>query len=214
MGITHRRAVLILYACSSVFTAAAIAVSIGRQWQAGVAILAAAAGMIGIVRFVGYFEHIHLVRRQRARIRSRHTEALRFALPKLGAALQRPRDEDDVFRVLERHLEEAQVLACDVLVRDGEKVVRSWTASTFSTARLGEYVSARFPLSESGHHDVRFRWNSEYGEVTPQTEILLQVVADVVSSALIEVRSELVPARVSTPAAPQRALALSPRSGV
>jgi hypothetical protein len=61
---------------------------------------------------------------------------------------------------------------------------------------------------------VRFRWNSEYGEVTPQTEILLQVVADVVSSALIEVRSELVPARVSTPAAPQRALALSPRSGV
>ena len=43
MGITHRRAVLILYGVSFALTVAAIGVSLGRSWEVGVAILLASA---------------------------------------------------------------------------------------------------------------------------------------------------------------------------
>lgn len=194
MGITHRRAVLLLYAFSLAFTAAAIAVSLGRQWQAGVAILAAAAGMLGIVRFVGYFEHLHLVRRQRARIRSAHTESLRRLVPRLPAALDAARSEDEVFAVLEAHLAEAEIACWEILPRDGDEADRTWQSQTFSSARVVDYVSARFPIAENGTHDARFRWSSEYGEVSPQTEILLQVVVDIAAAALARTRSRFSPA--------------------
>src|SRR5579863_9231283 len=68
MGITHRRAVLLLYGISMVLTIAAIAVSLGRNWQVGVAILTASIVVVGLVRFLGYFEYVLLMRRQRARL--------------------------------------------------------------------------------------------------------------------------------------------------
>jgi UDP-GlcNAc:undecaprenyl-phosphate GlcNAc-1-phosphate transferase len=199
MGITHRRAVLILYGFSFAFTAAAIAVSIGRQWQAGVAILAAAAGMLGIVRFVGYFEHVHLVRRQRARIRTRHTETLRRIVPRLSLALQGTRSEEEVFRVFEDHLDEAEIVSCEIVARGADQAERGWSSTRFSGTRMIEYMSGRFPLGETGSHDARFRWLSEHGEVTPQTEILLQLAADVFASALSRARSSYVPAPAAIP---------------
>ena len=53
--------------------------------------------------------------------------------------------------------------------------------TSFSGSRMIDYVSARFPLTEAGTYDARFRWNSEHGEVTPQTEILLQLTNGCVS---------------------------------
>jgi hypothetical protein len=200
MGITHRRAVFILYGFSLAGTVAAIAVSIGRQWQAGVAILAAAAGMLGIVRFVGYFEHLHIVRRQRARIRTAHTEALRRLIPRLPAALAAARTEDDVFRIFDLHLAEADILSCEIVRRDHDEADRHWRSPKFSESRLGDSVSARFPLAERGSHDARFRWISEYGEVSPQTEILLQLAVDIVGTALERARSQYVPVAATAPA--------------
>ena len=87
MGVTHRRAVLILYGLSILFTLAAMAVSIGRSWQVGAAIVGAAAALVGVVRFVGYFEYLHSARRQKARLRTPDTERVRSALPDLARAL-------------------------------------------------------------------------------------------------------------------------------
>src|SRR5262249_29060533 len=74
MGITQRRAVLIIYGFSVALTVAALGISIGRSWQVGAAMLGASAVLVGLVRFVGYFELMHLRSRQRARLRSRDTE--------------------------------------------------------------------------------------------------------------------------------------------
>ncbi|MGZ3476437.1 MAG: GNVR domain-containing protein [Polyangiales bacterium] len=212
MGITHRRAVFILYGFSFAFTAAAIAVSIGRQWQAGVAILGAAAGMLGIVRFVGYFEHLHLVRRQRARIRTRHTDTLRRVVPKLALALQEAETEDEVLRLFDEHLEDAEVVCCDIVRREGDDVERAWASPRFSSNRMVEYVSARFPLTEASSFDARFRWLSEFGEVSPQTEILLQLAVDLVISALQRTSSRYVPAPMQV-AREERSFALAQRTG-
>ncbi len=64
LGITPRRAVLILYAVSTAFTLAAVAIAIGRDWQVGLAIVAASATVACIVRFV--IAPAHRVRRDHA----------------------------------------------------------------------------------------------------------------------------------------------------
>ncbi len=194
MGLTHRRAVLFLYLCSSAFTVAAIAMALGRSWHAGVAILAAAAAMLGIVRFVGYFEYLNLTRRQKARIHTRHTERLRRVLPELSVALAAARNEGDVWDLFELHMESADLASCEIVAREGDAMDRRWTAPSFSGGRLGDCVSARFPIGERGSFDALFRWESEFGDVTPQTEMLLQVVVDVLAGALVRAGSAYVPA--------------------
>jgi hypothetical protein len=62
-----------------------------------------------------------------------------------------------------------------------------------------ELVSARYPLAESSlpRADLRFQWYSATGDVSPQMEVLLQVVVDVAHMSLLRVGSRLaVPAEV------------------
>lgn len=211
MGITHRRAVLILYGFSAVFTVLAIAASLGRSWYAGLAILGAAAGMLGIVRFVGYFEYLHQLRRQKSRIRTRHTERLRAVLPELPVSLASARDEDDVFRILAGFVDQADLACCELVQRDAAEFERRWTSPSFTGARISDYVSARFPIGEQGGFELRFRWESEFGDVSPQTEVLLQVAVDVIALALTRARSAYAPAPSRPPAeVPRPAFTLEP----
>ncbi|MFN7135026.1 MAG: glycosyltransferase family 4 protein, partial [Myxococcales bacterium] len=46
MGLTHRRAVVIIYAVCGIFTVAAIGVSLGRTWQVGAALLGASLALV------------------------------------------------------------------------------------------------------------------------------------------------------------------------
>jgi UDP-GlcNAc:undecaprenyl-phosphate GlcNAc-1-phosphate transferase len=71
LGITHRRAVLILYAVSVVFTAGAITIALGRNWSVGVALLVLTVAMLGLARFVGYFEYLQIRQIGRASCRER-----------------------------------------------------------------------------------------------------------------------------------------------
>src|SRR6185369_8423639 len=102
MGLTHRRAVIIIYAVCGVCTAAGIGVSLERAWQVGAALLCATAAMIGLARFVGYFEYLHLRVRQKARLRSRDTELLRYAVPELPRRLADATTEGAIFDALWR----------------------------------------------------------------------------------------------------------------
>jgi hypothetical protein len=56
-------------------------------------------------------------------------------------------------------------------------------------------VSALFTLGTeaSARASIRFSWHSAAGEVTPQAEILLQVIVDIVAAELTRVRSRLAP---------------------
>jgi UDP-GlcNAc:undecaprenyl-phosphate/decaprenyl-phosphate GlcNAc-1-phosphate transferase len=197
MGITHRRAVLILYGVCVAFTIAAVGVSLGRVWQAGIALLAASAVMIGLVRFVGYFEYLNQLTRQKARFRSRHAELLRRVIPKVPALFANACDEDTIWQAL-RGIQKEAKLTCVELVRDSgkyEEMLLVYVDPTVSDPKALDLVSARFPLGRDGAATcaLRFRWESDQGDVSPHCEVLLQVLVDVVTTNLARVGSPHVP---------------------
>jgi len=193
MGITHRRAVLLLYGVSVVFTVAAIGISLDRAWPAGVAILVACVVMVGLVRFVGYFEYLHRITRQKARLRGRDAEFLRFLLPDFVMALQAAPDETALWRAVE-HVRATAQLACVELVatdRHPEETLHAWASADGPLPLSPDLVSARFPLGreDQARCALRFRWASDFGDVSPQTEVLLQVLVDVLATHLTRVES-------------------------
>jgi UDP-GlcNAc:undecaprenyl-phosphate GlcNAc-1-phosphate transferase len=197
MGLTHRRAVMIIYGVCAVFTAAAIGVSLGRAWQVGVALFAASAALFGLVRFVGYFEYLHLTFRQRSRIRSRDTELLRRAIPRLPERLAGARDEDELFDVLWSFADDADLGVVEIFdLNDEDNPLHRWSkrASIVSTAARG-MVTATYPLGRDGsaRAAVRFGWFSDQGDVPPQCEILLQIAADLLAQNLERLENRLTP---------------------
>src|SRR5690606_29433301 len=121
LGITHRRAVLIIYGVCIAFTVAALGIALGHDWELGLALFAASAVLVGLMRFVGYFEYLHLVRRQRARVRSRDAEMLRYALPDLPAMIQKAESEDEVWAALEAFATKSDLTCFELQWLDGEE---------------------------------------------------------------------------------------------
>jgi UDP-GlcNAc:undecaprenyl-phosphate GlcNAc-1-phosphate transferase len=216
MGLTHRRAVLVLYSVSVTFTVAAIGVSLGRAWQVGVAILVASAVLVGLVRFVGYFEYLFLMHRQRAHVRSADVEVLRRVLPGVPALFAVATSEDAVWRTLEGLLEPAGLVAVELrvavpresLMARAVAPLKAWARDVDLDPEVA--VSTQFPIGEDrvARGSLRFRWCNASGEVTPQAEVLLQVLVDVIAGALVRVDSSFAPLPLSAPfanrASPER----------
>ncbi|MFT3775377.1 MAG: MraY family glycosyltransferase [Minicystis sp.] len=194
MGLTHRRAVVIIYAVCGVFTVAAIGVSLERTWQVGAALLGASLALVGLVRFVGYFEYLHLRIRQKARIRSRDAELLRYALPKIPQAFAAARTEEALLEELFTFAAESDLGYVEIFdTRDGgERSVRRWSGADGGERDL---VTAFYPLGRDGlsRAAIRYGWRSDFGDVSPQSEILLQVASDVLAENLARLRSSLAP---------------------
>lgn len=207
MGLTHRRAVVIIYAVCGVFTAAAIGVSLERAWQVGAALLGAGVALVGLVRFVGYFEYLHLRIRQKARIRSRDAEMLRFSVPRLPQRFAATRTEDELMDDLFAFAEENEIRYVEVFDTEGggERSARRWSTSEGSTRDM---VTAMYPLGRDGlaRASIRYGWHSDFGDVSPQSEILLQIASDLLAENLGRLRSRLAPVSVheeeSAPATP------------
>lgn len=195
MGLTHRRAVMIIYAVCGVFTVAAIGVSLERTWQVGAALLGASAALVGLVRFVGYFEYVHLRVRQKARIRSRDAELFRFAVPKLPQRFAEARTEDELLDELFAFATETDIGYVEVFdtQNGGERSVRRWTGADGAARDL---VTSMFPLGHDGlaRAAVRYGWRTDFGDVSPQSEILLQLASDALAENLSRLRSSLAPA--------------------
>jgi UDP-GlcNAc:undecaprenyl-phosphate GlcNAc-1-phosphate transferase len=192
LGLTHRRAVLTLYAVSIVFTVAAIALSLGHSWQVGVAVFAASVVAIGLFRSVGYFDYLVRINRQKERARTPDTERLRHSVPLTLASLGAARDEGEVWSALEGMLEGAGLANAELRDETGASV-RAW--SVHPEARDDELVSARFPIGSdpSARATIVFRWEAPENQVNPQNEILLQVAVDALAEALTRSRSSAAP---------------------
>ncbi|MDW8245574.1 MAG: MraY family glycosyltransferase [Sandaracinaceae bacterium] len=182
LGFTHRRAVLVLYALSIFFTGAAIVVALGRNWQVGAALTVLTALMIGIVRFVGYFEYLQLRRRQKQHIHSRATERLRVAVPELIRKMEEAEPEElpEIFQAFAKN---AELLSMSI-VPSGESDILciepfEWNASEKYPIGARERVKASFPIP-SARAKLKCSWLSDDGEVSPQADILLQLVADAI----------------------------------
>jgi UDP-GlcNAc:undecaprenyl-phosphate GlcNAc-1-phosphate transferase len=201
LGITHRRAVLIIYGVCVAFTVAALALALGHSWQAGLAILAVSVVLVALVRWVGWFEYLHTSRRQLARVRSRDTELLRYALPALPAALDVATTEAEVWDALRRFIEATDVAYAEVTTAaraEAEPVVRL-VHPRHEPGDERELVFGRYPIGRDAHAraELKFAWKSDFGDVSPQSEILLQVAVDVLAKHLSRVQSELAPLIIS-----------------
>jgi UDP-GlcNAc:undecaprenyl-phosphate GlcNAc-1-phosphate transferase len=181
LGITHRRAVLILYGVSVLFTAGAITIALGRNWEVGVALLVLTVAMLGLARFVGYFEYLQIRRRQKQHIHSRGTERLRVAVPELLRALDAA-EREDVPALLERFGQVGELVHLE-LVPAGDAPLRGlpevrW-ASPEDAIPVGgrDPVRASFDVSSAGAK-LKVSWLSDDGDVSPQADILLQLAAD------------------------------------
>ncbi len=202
LGITHRRAVLILYGVSILFTAGAITIALGRNWEVGGALLVLTVAMLGLARFVGYFEYLQIRRRQRQHIHSRGTERLRVAVPELLRALD-VTDREDVAALLERFAQVGELVEIE-LVPAGEGPVRGldevrWAAPAHAYAVGGrDPVRASFDVA-SARAKLKVSWLSDDGDVSPQADILFQLAADALER---RVKASLpAPARVASEAA-------------
>jgi UDP-GlcNAc:undecaprenyl-phosphate GlcNAc-1-phosphate transferase len=215
MGLTHRRAVMILYGASLLFTAAAIGVSLGRAWQVGVALFVASATLVGLVRFVGYYDYLVRSVWQRMRIRPRDAEVLRRLVPRLPLRLDEARTEGEVMRELWRFADEADLDVVELL-GEGDQPLASWSRTgSLAPASGRANVTATYPLGRDdvAHAWVRFGWTSDSGDVHPQCDILLQVAADILTLSLARSKSHLAPASSYVDAADEPA-ALAASSGL
>jgi UDP-GlcNAc:undecaprenyl-phosphate GlcNAc-1-phosphate transferase len=203
MGITHRRAVLILYGVSVFFTVTAIAISLGRSWQVGLLLLAASVVLIGFVRFAGYFEYLHRVRRQKERLRPRDSEILRRLMPKLPARFEAARSEADVFAALAALGLEAGMSFVEVVpLSADEPTAFRWANPEDKDAFGRDVASARYPIGRDdvARSELKFGFRPESGDISPQTEVLLQVVTDIVETNLSRLKSRLAPRPLPAPA--------------
>jgi len=195
LGLTHRRAVIFLYGISSLLAAGAIAVSLGRSWHVGLALLSVSLVFIGFVRFLGYFEYLHFRNRQKARLRDPFTENLRRVIPKLIVSLSRTSDEDSALDVLSRLTTETPISCVEVVPSGGDsRQWRSWNAPDAEPAKR-DLIEMAFPIGRGSEAvaSVRFRWSSDLDDPAPQVDVLLQILVDELSCSLLAFGSRLLP---------------------
>jgi UDP-GlcNAc:undecaprenyl-phosphate GlcNAc-1-phosphate transferase len=191
MGLTHRRAVLTIYAVSAVFSVAAIAASFGQAWQVGVALLASSTVLFALVRAAGYVEYLRHHLRRRGRIYPPRTEAIRRALPDFAERLACVSEESHVKLALDELARAVGFEKVAVVERSatGSQKPKSWRG------RDAEILEASFPVGLDAHAnaDVLFSWPAGEGAATPTMEVLLEVLVDLVERALVRVGSQLGP---------------------
>lgn len=201
MGITHRRAVLIIYGVTVALCVGAIGIAFGRSWEVGGAVLGVSAVLFGLIRFIGYFEYLAVAARQRQHIHSRHVEWLRKVIMHVPAQLARMNSEDEVLDLFRWLAREAKLDSVELLKKQGRQTspLKTWAGDDYSDMDLRDACALSLPMGR-GHLFV-FHWRSEYGDVSPQMEIMLQLVVDEVERALRGLGSKL-PTPLTEPTAP------------
>jgi UDP-GlcNAc:undecaprenyl-phosphate/decaprenyl-phosphate GlcNAc-1-phosphate transferase len=195
MGITHRRAVMILYGVSVALTVAAIGISVGRQWETGLALACATVVMVGLVRFVGYFEYLRVPRNQRDRLYDPHAERLRRCLPGFIQRLGVVQSDEAVWlevASVARGADLAWFEVATVEANSNLELHHRWDAPD---RKVRDLVAARFPVGQRGSARavITFGWDSDTRLVTPHADILLQVIVDVIEQNLLRTASRLAP---------------------
>lgn len=188
LGLTHRRAVLILYGCTLLLCIAAVGAALGRSWQVGAAMIGAVLTLVGITRFAGYFEVIVLRRQQRSRLLCAPADVLRKGLPAVVLTTQTASSALMVWAALERLLANGHFVYAEYSPQ-GEGPVWKWESHDH-VRRDGKLHESTFPVRlfpGAPEGTLRFGCISEEPDLPPQVEILLQVITDVVEAALTRV---------------------------
>lgn len=180
MGLTHRRAVLILYAVSIVFTALALVVAIGQDWQVGVALLVLSLTLIGVVRSMGNLTASLRRWRRRERSRPASVERLRTHVPETIARIRDIQAVAHLSDVLRDFAEATQLVLVEARrTRSGSLSGPIYESPADGEDDPGVLVTVQYGLPSAGAHaEIKFAWQSEDAEVSPEADILLQLVVD------------------------------------
>jgi UDP-GlcNAc:undecaprenyl-phosphate GlcNAc-1-phosphate transferase len=119
LGLTQRRAVMLLYGVSIAFAACSIAISLGRSWETGIALLSASIVVFLLMRFSGYSEYLYRIGRSKAAVYDTAAEKLRHAVPHLLEQLGRARTEQDLVDRLRAGMVPCGFAAVEVRSNDG-----------------------------------------------------------------------------------------------
>jgi UDP-GlcNAc:undecaprenyl-phosphate GlcNAc-1-phosphate transferase len=213
LGLTHRRAVMLLYGVCVIFTACAIGVSFGRLWQAGVALLSVSLVCVALVRFAGYFEYLHGVRRQEAHIYDPSTDRLRHVVPVLLRELSSAHGEREIMAVLPSCLAGCAMERIEIETVDGAALHTLEAGPGSGTGR--EILRARFPIGreERARTRISFAWHEGRPDVPAPTAILLQLLVDALAHSLQACGSELAPRPIEDDAESLHGLVPLPSSG-
>jgi UDP-GlcNAc:undecaprenyl-phosphate GlcNAc-1-phosphate transferase len=186
MGINHRRAVLILYGLSILFTACAILISMGRNWQVGGTLLVLSMVVIGLVRALHEFQAALRRFRRHERVRPPGVDILRGAVPTALQRLAAARDLTDLKGVLEDFGTAARLAAIELIGSEAENLPAfAWVAGDEAASPGQPVVVQAYPVTAAGPQaSLRFAWNTEQGEVAPESDILLQLVIDALDARL------------------------------
>jgi UDP-GlcNAc:undecaprenyl-phosphate GlcNAc-1-phosphate transferase len=177
MGITHRRAVMLLYGVSVLLMVSAIAIALGRSWESGAALLVASVVLTGLIRFVGYFEYVRSKRRVLTRSHDSRVRLLRRLVPAFTADVAAAHTEEQLWSLLCTFAERAE---CSMMTLEVRSALRRWPANT-TEPEPERVVLARFPITLHGRLEFGFGGDLD---LTPQADILLQLAADAVEAAL------------------------------
>lgn len=205
LGLTHRRAVLLMYGCTSLLCLTALAAALGRSWQVGAAIGGAVVSLVGMTRFAGYFEMVLMKRRQRADLLKGPTEGMRRALPSLILSAESSSSASGVWAALERMLNSGYFIYGEYCP-NGEGALWKWECNEQQARDEGKLLETQFPIRVfpgAPEGVLKFGWLSAEPELPPQIEVLLQIAADAVETSLVRVHvnspSQLTRAVVSQP---------------
>ncbi len=208
LGLTHRRAVVLLYGVSVAFAACAIVISLDRRWETGVALLAASLVLVILVRFTGYFSDLLRAGRPGTRTYDAMTERLRAEVPELLLSLRQARSEREALALLGTV---AELCNCEGWELQTDSAThRNGTTDASDGARvsfpLGVELSARARLD--------LFWETADQHPSPQVAILLQVLVDAAVHALKRCGSSLAPESEGSYVPAPRAVVASHTGGV
>jgi UDP-GlcNAc:undecaprenyl-phosphate/decaprenyl-phosphate GlcNAc-1-phosphate transferase len=191
IGLTHKRAVLVLYGCSIILCATALAAAFGKNWHVGAALVGALLTLLGITRFTSHFEFVLLSRTQRARLLVGSAGSLRRVLPGAIVELNGVSSTPAVWAVLERVLRASGVVVAARCTPHGEAAETwQWRAEAANTRQEGESHDVEFLIGAfpgARKDSLVFSCLCDEGPLPPQAEIQLQLLADAVQSALMQV---------------------------
>ena len=177
MGLTHRRSVLSLYLLSIAFTIVALVTYFGRSWEIGFALFALTAILVGVVRFVGYFNSVLNVGPVESEAQS---EALRRAVFRVLRRMMAAGSIEQLPAVLAEFGTDSGLLAISILNPKNERLKRwGWESPRTQDEKQREALCATFGISD-GHEtlELQFFVDASVGAIGPQTRILLRLVAD------------------------------------
>jgi UDP-GlcNAc:undecaprenyl-phosphate GlcNAc-1-phosphate transferase len=195
VGLTHKRAVLAMYAVSAVFCCAAVAIAFGNEWHVGLALFASSVVAFVLFRFAGYVEYLRRSLARRGRLRSPQVEALRRVLPDVAVRLASVANEAELLSALDGAAAALALDGFEVYSRSAGEILHSWPRESM-VGRVGDGYSVKIPIGPEGLAvaSLRFRWAQGSGSPAPDVEILFQLLVDMVERAATRLACALAPA--------------------